>query len=149
MKKAMDYQMELLETVRSTLQELRKREHVQNIISDAIVFERVSTGMQKLFKAFNAESEEWEPSEYFGIYNAFPALGISTPPDLERERVYLSIANQLLKIFNDLVERDLKKLNKKEIPEQFKRTAEDLSKHILLEWEIFLNKVRFGKLQLN
>ena len=142
MKNLSDYQTGLIEQLVSTLHDTEEKEHVQNIIIDAIMFERLSLAMQRLLKVFDPTTKDsWEPAnEYFGVYNSFNALGIKHPSDFNKEKLYLALTGPLIKIFNEMVERDME--------DQSKKTAEDLAKYILLEWECFVKKVRFGKITL-
>lgn len=73
------------------------KEAITSIISDYILWQRVSNAMHKIVNAFEAdEAHEWEPeSQYGGYCNAYFIMRIHNDDELTME-LYDPVANAVL-----------------------------------------------------
>ena len=107
----------------------QRKETMVNIISDAIIFERIYKGMQEAVKAARP-TENWDPANYYnGISNAWIFLTIYEFP----EEVDEELKEELSEIFFDWFKEDFKKHHSK------RETAKKLAEHIYIDWEYCIN----------
>lgn len=105
-----------------------------DILTDAIIFEKVASGMIQIQSAGHPSNEGWPPeSQYNGITNALCLYGYGLFVTIQEENEKLPIADVLRKIFNNTVDDD----NRREM--KIRRRAVILAEDILREWKSFLN----------
>ena len=102
---------------------------VLDILTDSIIFERVSEAMNLMQRAANPDSEDWEPIDnYNSFINAFPLMGFSFNIPYDEEKNVLPIRNVLWDIFHTTIKSQ--RLNDK--------NAKELAEIILEKWKEFL-----------
>lgn len=123
-----------------TFTEKERDELVLDIVSDAIIFDKVATAMNLMQRASDPGAEDWLPRDHYESYfNALPLMGFPFNMTLEQEKEILPIRNVLSKIFDTTVAAD----DRRENP--YKRKAGELAKEILEEWKTFLNALEMKK----
>ena len=111
-----------------------------DILTDAIIFERIATGMHLIKSAGHPNNQEWAPeSQYNSVTNALPLFGFKTPKTVEAEKQQLPITDVLRKIFyNTIKEDDLRE------PER-RSKASEVARDIMEEWKGFLSALELKK----
>ena len=122
------------------LTEKQRDELVLDILTDAIIFEKVAAAMNLMQRASNPDSEDWEPIDHYASYfNALPLMGFQFNMTIEQEEKILPIRNVLSKIFDATIATDNQRDN------SYKREAGELAKEILNEWKTFLKALEMKK----
>lgn len=104
----------------------QQKETIINILTDAVIFERIYKGIQETVKAANPDCEDWDPSRYYnGCANAWIFLvGYELPEEVEE-----ALKDELIEIFFNWFNSDFKKPFKK------RDSAKKLAEHIFVDWE--------------
>ena len=109
----------------------QRDETIVQILTDAIMFERIYKGMQETVKAANPSCEDWDPVHFHNGYaNAWIFLTIYELP----EEVEESLKDELSEIYFKYFNEDIVK------PFEQRRTAKDLARHIFIDWESCIDR---------
>ena len=104
---------------------------IVQILTDAVIFERIFTGMQETVKAANPDCEDWDPTFFYNGYaNAWIFLDAYEFPD----NVQANLHEELGEVFDKHVSADRAK------PFKDRERAENLAKRIFADWEFCIDR---------
>ena len=109
----------------------QRDETIVQILTDAIIFERIYKGMQETVKAAHPDCDDWDPvHSYNGLSNAWIFLVIYELPEEVEESLKDKLSDIYFKYFNE----DISK------PFDQRRAAKDLAQHIFIDWESCIDR---------
>ncbi|MDT0646333.1 hypothetical protein RM545_06490 [Zunongwangia sp. F260] len=109
----------------------QRDETIVQILTDAIIFERIYNGMQETLKAANPDCEDWDPvSFYNGFANVWIFLVIYELPDEVEE----SLKDELSEVFYMRFNADLAK------PFKDRERAVYLAEKIYSDWKFCIDR---------
>src|SRR5690554_771899 len=110
----------------------QQKETIINILTDAVIFERMFKGMQEVSKSANPTCEDFDPVHFYnGFANAWIFLtGYEFPDEVEE-----NLKDELSEIFFNWFNGDFKE------PFAKRDTAKEVAKRIFIDWEFTIDSL--------